>query len=146
MPLTRTVPSLRLFFFPSFSLLRYMSHRIGRIPCKRLRATLVEPAQRLLLSPGRFPADRHTATLVFARQSLGLADRRCCSDFFFHPSGFSSLSSFVTRTARRHDIASFHLQPHPLIPLVGVACNSSVPRKKIDVHRLCRLGAFFPNL
>lgn len=51
--LTRTVLSLPPFFF-SFSLLRY-THRIGRIPCKRLRVTLVEPTSVLLLSPGHSP-------------------------------------------------------------------------------------------
>lgn len=142
--------SLSLSFF-SFSLLRYTSHRIGRIPCKRLCATLVEPALALLLyrlAVFRRLADRqrrcslHRNRSVLQRTTTSVLQR-----LLFPPLGFSSPLSFVTRTARRHDIASFHLQPHPLIPPVGVACNSSVPRKKIDVHRLCRLVAtlFFPR-
>lgn len=96
----------------------------------------------------RRPAQTPTAAVVLCTATAWSCGLPPAFATFFFPTllGFSSLSSFVTRTARRHDIASFHLQPHPLIPLVGVACNSSVPRKKIDVHRLCRLGAtFFPN-
>lgn len=72
-----------------------------------------------------FSADcRPMTTLFLARQSFGL--RRTTGvtmPFFFPP---LALSSFVTRVARFRDIASFHLQPHPLIPLVGVACSSSM--------------------
>lgn len=75
---------------------------------------------------------RPMATLFFARQPLGLADRRRrrAAPSFSGPR-FSSVSSFVTRAARRRDIAPFHLQPHPLIPLVGGACNSSAGKSML---------------
>lgn len=115
-----------------------------RIPCKRLRATLVEPASALPLSLGRSPstADRWRRCSLHGSRSV-LRTAGVAAPSLFLPPRFSSVSSFVTRAARRRDIASFHLQPHPLIPLVGVACNSSESREKIDAHRLCRSAASF---
>lgn len=140
--LTRTVLSLRPFFSLSlFYVTRIVSDEFcvndyGSLSWNQCRCCFCRLAvlRRLADRQGRSLHGNHSVLRI-----TGIAAT-------FFPLGFSSLSSFVTRTAWRHDIASFHLQPHPLIPLVGVARNSSVPCKKIDVHWLCRLGAtFFSN-